>query len=338
MNDCLNQPLCYGFSLDISPMNLPRDWKIYVAGHQGMVGAALLRALRSRGHPPSLLLTPNRAELDLSSRAATEKYLAAQTPDLVIVAAARVGGIHANNTYPAEFIHDNLAIATNLIHGSYLAKVKRLLFLGSSCIYPRLAPQPMTEDCLLTSPLEPTNEPYALAKIAGLKMCQYYRKQYGVLFHSAMPTNLYGPRDNYHPQNSHVLPALLRRFHDAAEARVPEVVLWGTGSPKREFLHVDDCADALLHICTLENPADWLNVGTGVDVTIREAAELVAETVGFRGRIVLDASKPDGTPRKLLDISRLRATGWSPKINLRDGLREAHQSFLEEKAAGKLRE
>ncbi len=319
-------------------MNLPRDWKIHIAGHQGMVGAALTRALRQRGHPAGLLLTPTRAELDLSSRAATEKFLSAERPDLVIVAAARVGGIHANNTYPAEFIHDNLAIATNLIHGSYLAKVKRLLFLGSSCIYPRLASQPMTEDCLLTSPLEPTNEPYALAKIAGLKMCQYYRKQYGVLFHSAMPTNLYGPRDNYHPQNSHVLPALLRRFHDAAQANAAEVVLWGSGSPKREFLHVDDCADALLHICTLENPADWINVGTGLDVTIREAATLVAETVGFRGRIVLDASKPDGSPRKLLDISRLRNTGWAPKLNLRDGLRATYQSFLAEKTAGELRE
>ncbi len=319
-------------------MNLPRDWKIYIAGHQGMVGAALVRALRQRAHPANLLLTPTRSELDLSSRAATERFLAALKPDLVIVAAARVGGIHANNTYPAEFIHDNLAIATNLIHGSHLANVQRLLFLGSSCIYPRLAPQPMTEDCLLTSPLEPTNEPYALAKIAGLKMCQYYRKQYGILFHSAMPTNLYGPRDNYHPQNSHVLPALLRRFHDAAAAQAPEVVLWGTGSPKREFLHVDDCADALLHICTLDNPADWINVGTGLDVTIREAAELVAETVGFRGRIVLDATKPDGTPRKLLDVSRLRQTGWSPKFNLRDGLRATYQSFLAEKAVGELRE
>jgi len=319
-------------------MNLPPDLKIYVAGHQGMVGAALIRALRQRGHPADRLLTPSRAELNLGDRAATEQYLAAQQPGLVIVAAARVGGIHANNTYPAEFIHDNLAIATNLIHGSYLARVPRLLFLGSSCIYPRTAPQPMTEDCLLTSPLEPTNEPYALAKIAGLKMCQYYRKQYGVLFHSAMPTNLYGPRDNYHPQNSHVLPALIQRFHAVRVAGEPEVVLWGTGTPKREFLHVDDCADALLHVCGLNNPPDWINVGTGQDVTIREAAEIVAETVGFGGRIVQDTSKPDGSPRKLLDISRLRATGWSPKINLRDGLRMTYQSFLAEKAAGALRE
>ncbi len=319
-------------------MNLPPDLKIFVAGHQGMVGQALLRALHKRGHPAGRVLTPSRAELDLGARTATEQYLAAQRPGLVIIAAARVGGIYANNTYPAEFIHDNLAIALNLIHGSYLAKVPRLLFLGSSCIYPRLAPQPMAEDCLLTSALEPTNEPYALAKIAGLKMCQYYRKQYGVLFHSAMPTNLYGPRDNYHPQNSHVLPALLRRFHDAQVAGAAEVILWGTGTPKREFLHVDDCADALLHVCSLANPPDWINIGTGQDVTIRQAAELVAETVGFTGRIVQDTAKPDGSPRKLLDISRLRATGWAPKITLRDGLRDAYQHFLADQAAGNLRE
>jgi len=303
-----------------------------------MVGAALVRALQARGHPARGLLTPARTELNLADPAATRDYLVAQQPDLVIIAAARVGGIHANNTYPAEFIHDNLVIALNLIHGSYLAKVKRVLFLGSSCIYPRLAPQPMTEDCLLTSPLEPTNEPYALAKIAGLKLCQYYRKQYGVLFHSGMPTNLYGPRDNYHPTNSHVLPALLRRFHEAREANASEVILWGSGTPRREFLHVDDCADALLHLCTLDNPPDWVNIGTGQDVTIREAAELVAETVGYRGRIVQDLSQPDGSPRKLMDVSRLRATGWQPSISLRDGLRATYQSFLSEKAAGKLRE
>lgn len=318
-------------------MNLTREAKIYVAGHQGMVGAALIRALTARGHPSSCLLQPGRRELDLIDPAAVKAYLADQQPDLVIVAAARVGGIHANNTYPADFIYDNLAIALNLIHGAYLAQVKRLLFLGSSCIYPRLAPQPMPEDCLLTSPLEPTNEPYALAKIAGLKLCQYYRKQYGVLFHSAMPTNLYGPRDNYHPENSHVLPALLRRFHEAREAHAPEVVLWGTGTPKREFLHVDDCADGLLHLCALDNPPDWVNVGTGQDVTIREAAEIVAETVNFHGRIIQDPTKPDGSPRKLLDVSRLRRTGWSPKYNLRDGLRATYQSFLQEKANGTLR-
>jgi len=319
-------------------MKLTPESKIFVAGHQGMVGAALMRALTSRGYPVSRVLQPSRQELNLTDPAAVQKYLAAQQPDLVIVAAARVGGIHANNTYPADFIYDNLAIALNLIHGAYLAKVKRLLFLGSSCIYPRLAPQPMTEDCLLTSPLEPTNEPYALAKIAGLKLCQYYRKQYGVLFHSGMPTNLYGPRDNYHPENSHVLPALLRRFHEAKEKQAPEVVLWGTGTPKREFLHVDDCADGLLHLCTMDNPPDWANVGTGQDVTIREAAEIVAETVGYNGRIVQDLTKPDGSPRKLLDVSRLRATGWSPKYNLREGLRMTYQSFLQEKASGTLRE
>jgi GDP-L-fucose synthase len=318
-------------------MNLNPSAKIYVAGHQGMVGAALIRALTARGHPTSRLLQPGRRELDLIDPAAVKSYLTAQQPDLVIVAAARVGGIHANNTYPADFIYDNLAIALNLIHGAYLAKVKRLLFLGSSCIYPRLAPQPMHEDCLLTSPLEPTNEPYALAKIAGLKLCQYYRKQYGVLFHSAMPTNLYGPRDNYHPENSHVLPALLRRFHEATVAQAPEVVLWGTGTPKREFLHVDDCADGLLHLCVLDNPPDWVNVGTGLDVTIREAAEIVAETVGYTGRIIQDPTKPDGSPRKLLDVTRLRATGWTPKYDLRDGLRATYQSFLQEKAAGTLR-
>jgi GDP-L-fucose synthase len=318
-------------------MNLTHESKIYVAGHQGMVGAALMRNLAARGHPASLLLQPGRRELNLTDPAAVKAYLIAQQPDLVIVAAARVGGIHANRTYPADFIYDNLAIALNLIHGAYLAKVKRLLFLGSSCIYPRLAPQPMPEECLLTSPLEPTNEPYALAKIAGLKLCQYYRQQYGVMFHSAMPTNLYGPRDNYHPENSHVLPALLRRFHEAKEAQALEVTLWGTGTPKREFLHVDDCADALLHLCALDNPPDWVNVGTGLDVTIREAAELVAETVGYRGRIVQDLSKPDGSPRKLLNVSRLRATGWAPKYNLRDGLRATYQSFLKEKADGTLR-
>ncbi|MGA2052294.1 MAG: GDP-L-fucose synthase [Opitutales bacterium] len=319
-------------------MTIPLDWKVQVTGHQGMVGAAVVRALRARGHPASRLLLRSRTELDLCDGNAVNTLLQKEKPDLVIVAAARVGGIHANSTYPAEFIQSNLAVALNLVHGSYLAGVKRLLFLGSSCIYPRLAPQPMSEDCLLTSPLEPTNEPYAIAKIAGLKLCQYYRKQYGIMFHSAMPTNLYGPHDNYHPQNSHVLPALLRRFHEAREAHAPEVVLWGTGSPRREFLHVDDCADALLHLCTLDNPPDWVNVGYGEDISIRETAELVAETVGYRGKLVLDTSKPDGSPRKLLDITRLRATGWQPKITLREGLRRTYESFLAERAGGFLRQ
>jgi GDP-L-fucose synthase len=319
-------------------MTISPDWKIHVTGHQGMVGAAIVRALLGRGHPASRLLLRSRTQLDLCDGTAVKAFLQAEKPDLVIVAAARVGGIYANNTFPAEFIQSNLAVALNLVHGGYEAGVKRLLYLGSSCIYPRLAAQPMSEDCLLSGPLEPTNEPYAIAKIAGLKLCQYYRKQYGVMFHSAMPTNLYGPHDNYHPKNSHVLPALLRRFHEAREANAPEVVLWGTGSPRREFMHVDDCADALLHLCALDNPSDWINVGYGQDVTIRETAELVAETVGYRGRLVQDTSKPDGSPRKLLDTSRLRATGWEPKIGLRDGLRRTYESFLAERAAGLLRE
>jgi len=319
-------------------MTISLDWKIHVTGHQGMVGAAVVRAFRARGHPAKNLLMRSRKELDLCDSTAVNAFLQKEKPDLVIVAAARVGGIHANSTYPAEFIQSNLAVALNLVHGGYLAGVKRLLYLGSSCIYPRLAPQPMPEDCLLSGPLEPTNEPYAIAKIAGLKLCQYYRKQYGALFHAAMPTNLYGPHDNYHPQNSHVLPALIRRFHEAKESNAPEVTLWGTGSPRREFLHVDDCADALLHLCALENPPDLINVGFGQDFTIRETAELVAETVGYRGRLVLDSSKPDGSPRKLLDNSRLRATGWEPKISLRDGLRRTYESFLAERGGGILRE
>ncbi len=319
-------------------MTLSLDWKIHVTGHQGMVGAAVVRALRARGHMAKNLLLRSRTDLDLCDGTVVNAFLQKEKPDLVIVAAARVGGIHANSTYPAEFIQSNLAVALNLVHGSYLAGVKRLLYLGSSCIYPRLAPQPMPEACLLSGPLEPTNEPYAIAKIAGLKLCEYYRKQYGTLFHAAMPTNLYGPHDNYHSQNSHVLPALIRRFHEAKEANAPEVTLWGTGSPRREFLHVDDCADALLHLCTLENPPDLINVGFGQDFTIRETAELVAETVGYKGRLVQDTSKPDGSPRKLLDNSRLRATGWAPKIGLREGLRRTYESFLAERGGGILRE
>jgi len=319
-------------------MDISKLHKIYIAGHQGMVGAALVRMLLARGHPRERIVVRTRSHLDLTDSSATRAFLVAEKPDLVIVAAARVGGIYANSTYTAEFIYENLAIALNLVHGSHLAGVGRLLYLGSSCIYPRLAPQPMAEDCLLTGPLEPTNEPYALAKISGLKLCQYYRKQYGDLFHAAMPTNLYGPCDNYHPKNSHVLPALLRRFHEAREANAPEVVLWGTGSPRREFLHVDDCAAALLHLASLENPADLVNIGCGKDQTIRETAALVAETVGYKGRLVQDTTKPDGNPQKLLDISRLRATAWEPTISLRDGLRMSYESFLAERAAGTLRD
>jgi GDP-L-fucose synthase len=300
-----------------------------------MVGSAIHRALLAQGHENFVLRT--HAELDLCDAGAVEATLADEKPEVVIVAAARVGGIHANNTYPAEFIHENLASAHNLIHFSWKHGVKRLLFLGSSCIYPREAPQPMTEDCLLSGPLEPTNEPYAIAKIAGLKLCQYYRKQYGVLYHSGMPTNLYGPGDNYHPENSHVLPALLRRFHEAVEADAPSVTLWGTGSPLREFLHVDDLAAASLHLLALDNPPDWVNVGFGSDVTIKELAETVRDVTGFKGELKWDTSKPDGTPRKLMDSSTIRATGWEPKISLREGIEKTYAAFIQELATGKLR-
>jgi GDP-L-fucose synthase len=309
--------------------------KLFIAGHQGMVGGALVRRFASE--PGVSLVTRARRELDLTNQAAVEAFYAAERPDVAIIAAAKVGGIHANNTYPAEFLFDNLAIASNTIHGAYRAGVKRLLFLGSSCIYPKLAPQPMPEDCLLTGPLEPTNEAYAIAKITGLKLAQFYRKQYGVCFHSAMPTNLYGPGDNYHPQNSHVLPALIRRFDEAREAGRAEVVAWGTGSPRREFLHVDDLADACVFLLGLESPPDLINVGVGIDVTIRELTELVASVVGYHGKITWDATKPDGTPRKLMDVSRLTALGWRARVALREGVERTYASFLAEKMAGKLR-
>lgn len=301
-----------------------------------MVGAALVRRFE-REPGVSLVLRSRREGLDLTKQGDVAAFYAAEKPDVAVIAAAKVGGIHANNTYPAEFLYENLAIAANCIHGAYAAGVKRLLFLGSSCIYPKQAPQPMREDCLLTSALEPTNEAYAIAKIAGLKLAQYYRKQYGVLYHSAMPTNLYGPGDNYHPENSHVLPALIRRFHEAKESGRPEVVAWGTGSPRREFLHVDDLADACAFLLRQDNPPDWLNVGTGTDVTIKELTELVASVVGYSGRIMWDASKPDGTPRKLMDVSRLSALGWQARIDLRAGVERTYASFLAEKEAGALR-
>jgi GDP-L-fucose synthase len=300
-----------------------------------MVGSALVR--RFRPEPDVTLVIRSSQELDLTRQAAVEAFFATEKPDVAIIAAARVGGIHANNTYPAEFLYDNLAIAANTLHAAYRQGVKRVLFLGSSCIYPKQAPQPMSEDCLLTGALEPTNEAYAIAKIAGLKLCEYYRRQYGVLFHSAMPTNLYGPGDNYHPENSHVLPALIRRFHEAARAGRQEVVAWGTGSPRREFLHVDDLADACAFLLRLADPPDWVNVGTGADVTIKELTELVAVTVGFKGRIAWDASKPDGTPRKLLDVSKLVHLGWEAKTGLQQGLKETYTSFLADEAAGRLR-
>ena len=309
--------------------------KLYIAGHQGMVGSALLRRYQSEPGV-SLVLCPWQ-ELDLTRQSAVEAFLAAEKPDAAIIAAARVGGIHANNTRPAEFLYDNLAIAANTLHAAYRQGVKRVLFLGSSCIYPKQAPQPMTEDCLLTSALEPTNEAYAIAKIAGLKLCQYYRRQYGVLFHSAMPTNLYGPGDNYHAVDSHVLPALIRRFHEAARAGCSEVVAWGTGGPRREFMNVDDLADACAFLLQLPDPPDWINVGTGVDVTIKELTELVAATVGFKGRIIWDASKPDGSPRKLLDVSKLSRLGWKAKRSLQQGIKDTYASFLAEEASGRLR-
>lgn len=309
--------------------------KLFIAGHHGMVGAALVR--RFQGEAGVTLVLRSRRELDLTNQAAVAAFYAQEKPDAVIMAAAKVGGILANNTYPADFAHDNLVIATNTIHGAYAEGVRRFLFLGSSCIYPKLAPQPMPESCLLTGPLEPTNEAYAIAKIAGLKLCEYYRRQHGVLFHAAMPTNLYGPGDNYHLQNSHVMPALIRKFHEAKQAGRPEVAAWGTGSPRREFLHVDDLADACAFLLRLDNPPDLLNVGTGTDVTIKELTELVAAEVGYAGQIAWDSSKPDGTPRKLMDVSRLTALGWRARIALADGVARTYASFRAELAAGTLR-
>ena len=301
--------------------------KIFIAGHRGMVGSALVREAGSRG--TFEIQTATRSELDLLDQAACHEWLKANKPDQVIIAAAKVGGIHANSTYPAEFIYENLAIATNLIEGCRQAGVGRVLFLGSSCIYPKMAPQPMPEDCLLTSPLEVTNEAYAIAKIAGLKMCQHYRAQYGLLYHSAMPTNLYGPGDNYHAENSHVIPALIRRFHEAKERGDDHVTIWGTGTPRREFLHVNDLAKACFHLLDQADPADWVNLGVGEDISIMELSQLVATTVGFQGEIQTDPSKPDGTPRKLLNIDRLKESGWAPQISLSDGLSGAYRDFLE---------
>lgn len=300
-----------------------------------MVGAALVR--RFQPEPAVNLLLRTRAELDLTNQAAVAAFFATEKPDVAIIAAAKVGGIHANSTYPAEFLFENLAIAANTIQGAYQAGVSRLLFLGSSCIYPKLAVQPMAESSLLTGALESTNEAYAIAKIAGLKLCEYYRKQYGVLYHAAMPTNLYGPGDNYHAQNSHVLPALIRKFHEAKVAGRPEVVAWGTGKPQREFLYVDELADACAFLLKLANPPDLINVGTGIEVTIKELTELVAAATGFAGKITWDATKPDGTPRKLMDGGRLTALGWQARISLREGIAKTYASFLAEQATGRWR-
>jgi len=317
-------------------MNLTPSTRIYVAGHRGMVGSAMVRCLKQQGFENLVLRT--RRELDLCDGAAVRNFFDQEKPTVVVVAAARVGGILANATYPAEFLHENLATAHNVIHEAWTHGVGRLLFLGSSCIYPREAPQPMREECLLTSPLEPTNEAYAIAKIAGLKLCQFYRKQYGVCFHSAMPTNLYGPGDNYHPENSHVLPALLRRFHEAVVTDAPTVTLWGTGVARREFLHVDDLAAALLTLLQMEEPPDWINAGSGSDVSIFELAHIIARITGFQGNLEWDTTRPDGTPRKFMDSSRLLATGWKPKYDLQTGICDTYLDFLSRFKAGELRE
>lgn len=310
--------------------------KLLIFGARGMVGSALVRAANQRGYTD--ILAPSSRDLDLLNQAATYAYLQEHRPDAVIVAAAKVGGIHANSTYPAEFMLQNLAIAQNTIDGAYKAGVQRLIFLGSTCIYPKFAEQPIKEESLLTSALEPTNEAYAIAKIAGLKMCEYYRRQYGVCYHSAMPTNLYGQGDNYHPQNSHVLPALIRRFHEAKANHTAEVAIWGTGTPLREFLHADDAADGILHLLELENPPEWVNLGCGTDISIGDLADLVRGAVGYEGELTFDTSRPDGTPRKLTDISKIKETGWAPKIPIEQGVAMAYQSFLDEQAAGTLRE
>jgi len=306
-----------------------------VAGHRGMVGSALVRALEASGVKDLLLV--GRDELDFLDQAGTYRYLEEKRPDIVIVAAARVGGIGANASLPASFLQENLSIALNLIEGSRRAEVPRLMFLGSSCIYPRMAPQPIAEKSLLTSSLEPTNEAYAIAKIAGLKLCESYRKQLGLMYHSVMPANLYGPGDNYHPEHSHVLPALLRRAHEAAKAGDREMVVWGSGSPLREFLFVDDLAQACIFLLGVENPPDWVNIGSGQEVSIRTLAETITRVTGFKGQLVWDRSKPDGTPRKLLDSSLLSSLGWSAPTPLQEGLAITYRHFLRDLEAGRLR-
>ena len=322
--------------------------KIYVAGHRGMVGSAIVRQLLAAGQPRERIVTRTHAELDLTDQAAVRAFFAAERPDQVYLAAARVGGIHANNTYPADFIWDNLMMEANVVEAAFRQGVKKLLFLGSSCIYPKLAPQPMAESALLTGTLESTNEPYAIAKIAGIKLCESFNRQYGashgVDYRSVMPTNLYGPGDNYHPENSHVIPALLRRFHEAKVAQAPAVTIWGSGTPRREFLYVDDMASASVHVMTLDKASydkhtqpmlSHINVGCGEDLTILELAQAVARTVGYAGRIDTDPTKPDGTPRKLMDSARLNSLGWTPQVKLADGLAAAYQDFLRAGAAAR---
>ena len=314
--------------------------RVYLAGHRGMVGGAILRRLEARRDQGEEieLITATHAALDLTDQAAVRAFMAEHKPDVVILAAARVGGIHANNTYPADFIHDNLMIAANVIGAAHASGVARLLNLGSSCIYPRAAPQPMAEDALLTGPLEPTNEPYAIAKIAAIKLCESYNRQHGTDYRSVMPTNLYGPGDNFHPENAHVLPALIRRFHAAAQGGDEAVTIWGSGTPRREFLHVDDMAAAALFVLDLDRETydastapmlSHINVGTGSDVTILELARMVARVTGFAGRITTDPSRPDGAPRKLMDVGRLASMGWRARIGLEEGIAETYQWFLD---------
>ena len=323
---------------------MQRDAKIYIAGHRGLVGSALMRDLERKGYVN--FVTRTHAELDLTEQAAVDAFFASEKPDYVFLAAAKVGGIHANDTYPAEFIRDNLAIQSNVIHAAWKNAVKRLLFLGSSCIYPKFAPQPMKEAHLLGGELEPTNRPYALAKIAGIEMCWAYNRQYKTQYLAVMPTNLYGPGDNYHPENSHVIPALIRRFHEAKQAGAPSVSVWGSGTPRREFLYSEDMADACTHLMTLPDAvflpllgqdrndglAPLVNIGVGHDLTIRELAETVKDVVGYPGDITFDASKPDGTPRKLMDVSRLRAMRWQARTEMGTGLRRAYEDFLNAKS------
>jgi GDP-L-fucose synthase len=304
-----------------------KNSKIFIAGHGGLVGSAILRKLQAEGHGNLVLRT--RDQLDLRNSAAVKAFFETERPAYVFLAAAKVGGIWANSRYPADFIYDNLVIQTNVIHSAYLSGAKKLLFLGSSCIYPRDAAQPIREDYLLTGPLEPTNEAYAVAKIAGIKMCQAYNSQYGANFISAMPTNIYGPNDNFDLENSHVLPALIRKFYEAKESKAGSVAIWGTGAPRREFLHADDLADAVLFLMNNYDQPELVNVGSGQDLTIKELALMIKETVGFEGDVVFDRSKPDGMPRKLLDVSRLSALGWEPKVALKDGVLSTYRWYAD---------
>ena len=305
---------------------MEKNAKIYVAGHRGMVGSAIVRELEKKGH--THIVTRTSGELDLRRQDQVEQFFAAEKPEYVFLAAAKVGGIMANSKHPADFMYDNMILEMNVIRSAYENQVKKLMFLGSSCIYPRMAPQPMPENCLLTSALEQTNEAYALAKISGLKYCEYLNRQYGTDYISVMPTNLYGPNDNYHPEHSHVLPALIRRFHEAKENHLKEVIIWGTGTPLREFLYVDDLAEACVYLMNNYSGNETVNLGTGQEVTIKELAETVKEVVGFKGNLTFDTTKPDGTPRKLLDVSKLESLGWKYHTELKDGIRLAYEDFL----------